>query len=112
MKCLFDHNVDRRLRRHLPGHEIRTTKEKGWQKLGNGVLLQAAADAGFDVFLSIDKKLEYEQNLKKLPMTVIVIDSISNALPELLPFVVPLLELLKSPLERGLYLIQSDAAII
>ena len=47
MKILFDHNVDRRFRQQLPGHEIQTARERGWDKLENGVLLRAAADGGF-----------------------------------------------------------------
>lgn len=79
MRILFDHNVDRRFRKHLPGHEIQTTREKGWEKLANGMLLKEAADAGFEAFVSMDKKLEHEQNLKTLPLPVILIDSVSNA---------------------------------
>lgn len=54
MKILFDHNVDRRLRRHVAGHEIRTTREMGWETLRNGALLQSAAGAGFDAVVSLD----------------------------------------------------------
>lgn len=112
MRVLFDHNVDRRFRQHLPGHNVETTRERRWEKLENGVLIQAAADDGFDVFLSIDKKLEREQNLRTLPLPVIVLDSVSNALPALLPFAAFIVELLQSPLERLLYIIQSDGVIL
>lgn len=63
MRVLFDHNVDRRFRRFLPGHLVSTTREMGWETLANGELLKAAADAGFAVFVSIDKKIEHQQNL-------------------------------------------------
>ncbi len=111
MRVLFDHNVDRRLRRHLPGHEIRTAREMSWDKLENGALLRAAADGGFDVLLSVDKKLAHEQNLKSLPLPIIVIDSMSTALPALLPFAAGILELLRSPLERFLYIAQADGVV-
>ena len=45
-----------------------TTRERGWDKLANGVLLKTAADAGFEVFISIDKNMEHEQNLQKSPL--------------------------------------------
>lgn len=84
----------------------------GWDKLENGVLLRAALAGGFEVFLSVDKKLEHEQNLKSLPLPIIVIDSMSTALPALMPFAAAILELLRSPLDRFLYLAQADGAVL
>ena len=86
MRILFDHNVDRRFRKSLAGQDVHTTREMKWEKLDNGLLLRSAANHGFEVFLSIDKKLEHEQNLKSLPLPIIVLDSKSNALPALPPF--------------------------
>ncbi len=111
MKLLFDHNVDRRFRRYIPGHEIRTTKEMGWETLSNGVLLKSAADAGFEAFVSIDKKIEHEQNLKILPLTVIVIDALSNALPTLIPFSPLLLDLLKQPVDPVLFVVEPTGRV-
>ena len=112
MKVLLDHNVDRRLRAHLPGHEIKTTREMRWETLANGVLLNAAAGDGFEAFLSVDKKLEHEQNLQTLPLPVIVLDSVSNALPALMPFAPFIVDLLMAPLDRLLYIIQSDGMVL
>lgn len=112
MKILFDHNVDRRFRKHLPGHKIQTTREMRWDTLANGRLLKAAADAAFEPVISIDKKIEHEQNLRKLPLPVILIDSISNALPKLIPFAPHLLDLLNQPLECILYIVQSDGTVL
>lgn len=111
MKILFDHNVDRRFRRVLPGHDIKTTREMRWELLANGVLLQASAAAGFDTFLSIDKNIRHEQNLTKLPIPVLVLDTISNALPALTPFAPIVLELLKRPLFKLLYIVRSNGEI-
>ena len=83
-----------------------------WDKLDNGVLLKAAAGAALEIFLSIDKKLEHEQNLKTLPLPVVVIDSISNALPALIPFAGTVLELVNAPLDRVLYIIQPDGIVL
>jgi hypothetical protein len=111
VKLLFDHNVDRRFRRHIPGHEISTTREMGWEALGNGALLKAAADAGFQAFVSIDKKIEHEQNLKSLPLPVVIIDAPSNALPALVPFAPLLLDLFKAPLDRILFIVESTGLL-
>jgi hypothetical protein len=84
----------------------------GWEQLQNGVLINAAAEDGFGALLSIDKKLEHEQNLRTLPLPVIVLDSMSNALPALLPFAPSLLDLLQSPLDPQLYVVQLSGVII
>jgi hypothetical protein len=111
VRVLLDHNLPRRLRDHLIGHDVKTAREMKWEELENGVLLRAAADAGFNAILSIDKKLEHEQNLAQLPIPVIVLDAISNALPGLLPLVPFLQQLLNSPLERILYIVQETGEI-
>ena len=83
----------------------------GWATLANGELLKAAASAGFDAFISIDKKIEHEQNVEAVPMPVVVIDAPSNALPALLPFAPFVLDLLNSPLERLLYVIEPTGLV-
>ena len=112
MKLLFDHNVDRRFRRHLPGHHIQTTREMRWEELKNGVLLKAASDAGFDAILCIDKKIEHEHNLSTLPLPVIVLDAVTNAVHGLVPFTTHLLKLLESPLEKRLYVIEKSGETV
>jgi hypothetical protein len=68
-----------------------------WDRLRNGLLLRSAADTGFEAFLSIDKKIEYEQNLMKLPLPIIILDSLSNSLPYLAPFAPAVLSLSALP---------------
>jgi hypothetical protein len=63
----------------------------GWSGVKNGDLLRLAA-ASFDVFITVDKNLPYQQSLDTLPLAVIVLDSHSNELPALLPLV-PKLEM-------------------
>lgn len=111
MRVLFDHNVDRRFRRHLPGHEIRTTREMGWEQLENGDLIKTAAGQGFDALLTVDKNIEHEQNLKTLPLPIVVLNSRSNALPALIPFAPFLLILLQAPLDRLLCVIEPDGTV-
>jgi hypothetical protein len=111
VKLLFDHNVDQRFRNHIPGHDIRTAREMGWETLGNGALLQSARVGGFDVFISLDKKIEHEQNLITLPLPIVIIDAPSNALPALIPFAPFLHDLIKSPLDRLLFIIEPTGFI-
>lgn len=112
MRILFDHNMPKRLRRHLIGHEVKTTREMRWEDLANGSLLRAAATDRFEVLLTLDKKIEHEQNLRKLPIAVVVLDARSNALPMLTPFVAPLLKLLETPLERALFILLPDGSTL
>lgn len=111
MKLLLDHNIDRRFRRFIPGHQISTTRERGWETPSNGILLKTATDAGFDAFVSIDKKIEHEQNLRTLPLPIIIIDAPSSALAWLIPFAPFLVELLKEPLDCMLFIIEPNGMV-
>jgi predicted nuclease of predicted toxin-antitoxin system len=112
VRVLFDHNLPRRFRYLLPNHEVHTTREMGWEEFENGVLLNAAAKASFDVFVSVDKNIEYEQNLLTLPLPVAVVNAPSNALAALLPFAPFLLELLDTSLDRLLYVIEPTGTVL
>jgi hypothetical protein len=82
-----------------------------WDELANGALLGSAARAGFDVVLCIDKKIEFEQNLKTLPLPVIIRDAMKNTIPRLRPFIAPLLATLDQPLEKVLYCIEANGQV-
>ena len=72
MKILFDHCVPIPLRRELPGHDIKTAREMRWEGLKNGKLLGEAQVAGFDVFLTVDQNIRYQQNLQGRAIAVVV----------------------------------------
>jgi hypothetical protein len=63
MKVLLDECIPRKFKNSLLGHDCRTVPEIGYAGTKNGALLSVAESKGFDVFLTIDKGLEYEQNL-------------------------------------------------
>jgi len=84
----------------------------GWDELGNGRLLQVAGRAGFDAILSIDKKLEHEQNLTKLPCAIILVDAQSKAFQLLVEFVPHIIKLLEKPLKVKLHILQSNGLVI
>src|SRR5438874_9716092 len=77
MRVLLDECVPRGLRTELPGHEVKTVAEAGWAGVKNGALLQLAANH-FDVLLTVDRNLEYQQSFSALTIAVIVIDVPSN----------------------------------
>jgi predicted nuclease of predicted toxin-antitoxin system len=65
MRVLLDECIPRKLKTHLSGHECRTVPEAGWAGKRNGELL-ALAEGSFDVFLTLDKGVQYQQNLEDL----------------------------------------------
>ena len=101
MRLLLDESVPSRLRRALPKHSVRTVGEMGWSGVKNGKLL-ALASVDFDAFVTVDKNLPHQQNLKTLPIAVVVLDSMSIELLALLPLM-PALEVQLSSLKPKAY---------
>ena len=87
MRVLLDEQLPRQLAPYLVGHEVRTVQQEGWAGLKNGELLRQAALAGFQIFLTADQSLPFQQNLKDSTLFVVVLVAISNALEDLLPVV-------------------------
>lgn len=75
MHILFDQNVPRPIRRSLPGHLIETSEQRGWARLKNGLLLQAAERAGFHLLVTADQNIQYQQNLSERVIGLIVLGS-------------------------------------
>ena len=73
MRILFDHSTPAPLRRHLPGHEVEEAFEFGWERLSNGELLDAAEKGGFEILITADKNIRYQQNLTSRKIALIVI---------------------------------------
>lgn len=87
MRVLLDEQLPRQLAQELLGHEVRTVQQQGWAGLGNGELLRRAGEAGFEAFLTADQNLEFQQNLIRSSLRIIVLAAPSNALEDLLPLV-------------------------
>ena len=96
MRVLLDENLDWRLRRGFdPEHEVVTVQYRGWSGKENGELLRAAA-AEFDVFVTLDSNLEYQQNVVALDLAVVVLRAPSSDLSDLEPLLPELNTLLPS----------------
>lgn len=93
MRVLLDECFPRALRVELPGHEVTTVAEAGWAGVKNGALLQLAATR-FEVLLTVDRNLEYQQNFSSLTIAVIVVDAPSNDVEILRPLMPKVLEAL------------------
>ncbi len=96
MRVLLDECVNQRLRNYLPGRECESAEYAGFAGLKNGELLDAAESAHFDVLLTVDRGLEYEQNLAGRRIAVVIFRTKSIALQELLPHVPACLAVLAS----------------
>jgi hypothetical protein len=75
MLILFDHVTPRGIARFLPGHTVTKARERGWDTLSNGDLLAAAERAGFDVLLTADKNMRYQQNLTGRRLALVVLST-------------------------------------
>jgi hypothetical protein len=73
MRVLFDQGTPVPLRRFLTRHSVRTVAEQEWSTLGNGELLDAAEAAGFEVLLTTDKNIRYQQNLAQRRIAILVL---------------------------------------
>ena len=72
MLILFDHGTPRGLARAFPDHAIITAQARGWDRLNNGDLLNAAEDALVDLLLTTDQRIRYQQNLKGRKIALVV----------------------------------------
>lgn len=88
MKLLLDECVPHRLSNLFKDHETTTVARVGFKGLKNGRLLQAAADSGFEVLVSVDQNLAYQQNLGNLPIAVMILKA-SRTKYETLALLVP-----------------------
>jgi hypothetical protein len=86
LKLLLDECVDRRLAAHLTGLSVRTVADMGWSGIKNGQLL-ALAQSEFDIFVTVDRNLSFQQHLPKFSVAVLLLVAPSNRLADLIPLV-------------------------
>jgi hypothetical protein len=75
MRILFDHVTPKGVARALIGHSVVKAKDRGWDGLTNGDLLAAAEQAGFDILLTADKNMRYQQNLAGRKISLVVLST-------------------------------------
>lgn len=77
MRILFDQGTPVPLRTFLSGHEVETAFERGWSEMQNGALLESAEAAGFEVFVTTDQRLKYQQDLSSRKIAILVLTTTS-----------------------------------
>ena len=73
MLILFDHGTPSGIAGSLSGHEVTEARQRGWDRISNGELLKAAEAEGFDLLLTTDKRIRYQQNLTGRKMAIVVL---------------------------------------
>ncbi len=96
MRVLLDESLPQQLARELRGHEVQTVVHRGWAGLKNGELLPRAASEGFAAFVTADQNLEYQQNVARFGIGIVVLVARTNRLVHLLPLVPLILRALET----------------
>ena len=87
MKILLDECVTKRLKAHLSGFEVYTVNEMKWCGVKNGELMSLCVTNQFDIILTIDKNILHQQNVEKFPLTIVVLNSLTSKIEELILFI-------------------------
>ena len=85
MRVLLDENLDWRLGRALPGHDVESVTRLGWAGIQNGLLLKKAQEADFDVLLTMDSNISFQQKLIGHPIEIVPLRARSNRLTDTSP---------------------------
>jgi len=105
VRVLLDECVPRKLRRELPGHTVFTVTEMGWNGTLNGALLLRASGE-FDLLLTVDANVPYQQNQQTLPIAVLILVARSNDINDLRPLMPQVRELLPTIEPGRIYILQ------
>ncbi|MDQ3019282.1 MAG: hypothetical protein M3R36_01735 [Bacteroidota bacterium] len=106
MKILLDECVTKKLIPSLKEHEVSTVSLRKWNGLRNVELLRMTEQKGFDIFLTIDKKIKHQQNIPDYNLIVIIIDSHFSAIEILSQYIPDLLSELNSFTKGNFYIIK------
>jgi len=101
MKILLDECVTKRLKNHLPEFDVFTVRKLNLSGIKNGKLMTYCVENNFDILLTIDNNLIYQQNLDKYPLTIAVLNCFTSKIEELITFL-PSFKLQVDKLEKHL----------
>lgn len=101
MRIILDHCVNADLAPFLTGHEVSTAASQGWENLSNGKFLDAAEQAGFEVLVTTDKNLRFQQNISKRKLVLVTLSPLFTAIDDLLELVPDTLKALDQPPRPG-----------
>jgi len=102
VRILLDENIPVELKEELKGHQVFTVADMGWRGKKNGELLGLTIMNGFQAFVTMDKNLQYQQNLKRFNILIIVLRASNNQWNTLKPLAVKIIEALSTAPEMGI----------
>jgi len=94
MKILLDENIPIKLKDNLGENEVFTVRYMNWNSVKNGALLKLAIENSFDIFITSDKNLQYQQNIKNIRITIIILDVLLLKWSFIQPLIPKIIELL------------------
>jgi predicted nuclease of predicted toxin-antitoxin system len=106
MKLLLDENVPKQLKNDLLNHQVFTSRELGWNGIEDTQVLQLLIDNHFDALITCDKNIQHQQNFRKYSVTVVVLDTYSNAYVILQRLTPQLKDLLDGNLPKGIVILK------
>ena len=107
MKILLDENIDVRMKQLFPEvYEVYTVRDMRWNGVKNGKLIQLLAENNFDCWIVVDKNIPYQQNIKTISCTIIIMDVLKNTLNSLQMLVPSLLIVLAQPMNEKIIVIK------
>ena len=109
MKILLDECITKRLKPYCNEHEVYTVTEMGWSGIKNGKLMSSCVENHFDLLLTIDKNLQFQQNLDRYPITIVVLNSFTSKVEELITFLPELWSQLPTLEKHKAYLVDHKA---
>ncbi len=92
MKVLLDECLNWRLKKEFESHEVFTVQDMGWSGITNGKLMAKASEEKFEVFVTIDKNLPFQQNVRESKLAVVVFQTPLNRLEYIRPLMPTLLK--------------------
>jgi hypothetical protein len=95
VRVFLDECIDWRLARDIVGHDVKTARQMGWATIQNGALLTLASQH-FDVFVTLDRNLSFQQNLDSFSIAVVVLNARTSRLTDLKPLIPNLLVAIES----------------
>jgi hypothetical protein len=107
VRVFLDECVDWRLARDIVGHDVKTARQMAWTTIQNGALLTLASQQ-FDVFVTVDRNLSFQQNLDSFSIAVVVLAAKSNRLTDLKPLIPRLLTTIETARPGAAKLVSAD----
>jgi predicted nuclease of predicted toxin-antitoxin system len=105
MKILLDECITKRLKEHLAEYEVLTVRELSLSGMKNGELMTFCVENNFDILLTIDKNLMFQQNLDQYPVTIVVLNCRTSKIEELVTFLPSFKSQLNKFLKQKAYII-------